>query len=347
MDNGSDDDFEALLERSSLGTPGAQNLRRRTPHSQVESIRRIAELRNTMVHAASASSERRAAATALASLLENLGYHDRAKQLRLEEQLPRSTASDTTFPVLKMTPLSPVPSRFLQPTRRQLSDLPTLVEGSVLVFQTDERYALAPAGPKMLASEVVVKATMVAVIAVRAQEVTAVVELPSAKRGTHLTLHAIYNCRVFDPVQVMESGCWDVRTDLRNYLLRDSKLRSLAAQEGAAENPEVTQRILGRMHARNQLEPPVVPGIRIELVNIALNIKNDNQRAAGNTTYSGTEPQITDGDLIVVDAPGDIDEFAGFTPVRPPRSTNARSTGAMVAGAIAWWIAIRFLVLTD
>ena len=84
---------------------------------------------------------------------------------------------DTRFPVVESAPLDPVPGRLLRPPRRRIDDLPELVGGSVFVFQTNDRFALAPAGPKMLGSDVVVKATMVAVVLTRAQEVPAIATL--------------------------------------------------------------------------------------------------------------------------------------------------------------------------
>ena len=67
-----DGEFEELIERSSLGTPGARQLRRRTPRPQVDAVRRIAELRNRMMHGDARES---AEATAdLVQLLRDLGY---------------------------------------------------------------------------------------------------------------------------------------------------------------------------------------------------------------------------------------------------------------------------------
>jgi DNA-binding CsgD family transcriptional regulator len=43
-----DEQFETLLEQSSLGTPGARQLRRRTPPEQVEAVRNNVELRRQM-----------------------------------------------------------------------------------------------------------------------------------------------------------------------------------------------------------------------------------------------------------------------------------------------------------
>jgi hypothetical protein len=186
--------------------------------------------------------------------------------------------TDARFPVVESVQLDPMPSRMFRQPRRRIDDLPELTGGSVFVFQMNDRYALAPAGPKMLASEVVVKATMVAVVLTQAQEVPAVATLSAVNAGSRLTLRASYNCRVVDPVQVLENGCWDVRADLRGYLLKDVKLRMLGAREDAADNPEVIQRILARIYARNQLEPPVIAGMTVQLVDVALNIQGDDGR---------------------------------------------------------------------
>jgi hypothetical protein len=183
---------------------------------------------------------------------------------------------DARFPVVESAQLDPVPSRLLRQPRRRIDDLPELARGSVFVFQTNDRFALAPAGPKMLGSEVVVKATMVAVVLTRAQEVPAVATLSAVNSASRLTLRAVYNCRVIDPVRVLENGCWDVRANLRGYLLDDAKLRMLAVREDAGRNPEVGQRILARMFARNQLEPPHIPGMVVKLVDVALNVQDEN-----------------------------------------------------------------------
>jgi hypothetical protein len=189
--------------------------------------------------------------------------------------------SSTKFPVVESAPLEPVPSRFLRAARRSPRDLPDHPGDSVLVFRSNERFALAPDGPKMLASDVVVKASMVAVVVTRAQEVPMVAVLPSVTRGTRMLLRASYLCQVLDPIRVLEHGCWDVTIDLRHYLLRDAKTRMLGARRDAHNNPEVSQRILARTFARNELEPPMIPGMRVELVNVALSITDDGQWVPG------------------------------------------------------------------
>lgn len=171
---------------------------------------------------------------------------------------------DAPYPVVEATGLDPLPSRFLRRPRRFADELPLLTGGSVLVFQANERYAMAPPGPRMLSSDIVVRATMVAVVLTKSQEVQ-VVALLSAYAGLRVMLRASYNCQVLDPVRVLESGCWDVSVELRGHLLRDMKLRMLGARTDVAQNPDVHQRILAWIFARNDLEPPFIPGMRVEL----------------------------------------------------------------------------------
>ncbi|WP_173053112.1 hypothetical protein [Phytohabitans houttuyneae] len=183
--------------------------------------------------------------------------------------------TDVRFPVVESASLTPVPGRLFRTPRRRSDDLPELVGGSVHVFQTNEQFAVAPSGPKMLMSEVVVKATMVAVVLTRAQVVPAVAILPSINPEYRLALRASYNCKVHNPVQVLTAGCWDVRPELLEYLLGDPKLRMLGARDDVVRNPEVSQRILARTIARNELEPPDIPGMRVRLVDVTLAIHHD------------------------------------------------------------------------
>jgi excisionase family DNA binding protein len=78
-----DEEFEELIERSSLGASGARRLRQRTPYPQVEAVRRIVDLRNQMAH--SGVSESTQAATALVQLLRDLGYEGQAQRILAEE----------------------------------------------------------------------------------------------------------------------------------------------------------------------------------------------------------------------------------------------------------------------
>ncbi|GAB1693320.1 hypothetical protein [Krasilnikovia sp. M28-CT-15] len=66
----SDAEFEEALERSSLGTAGAQTLRRQTPPAEVDRVRRLARLRHTVVSGDGDGST----CTELIRLYSELGY---------------------------------------------------------------------------------------------------------------------------------------------------------------------------------------------------------------------------------------------------------------------------------
>jgi len=89
-----DDDIEELIERSSLGSAAARQLRRRTAPVQVAAVRRIADLRNRMVHP-SRPGEAADAAAALVHLLQELGYHGQAERV-LREAFPGGEAHAVT-----------------------------------------------------------------------------------------------------------------------------------------------------------------------------------------------------------------------------------------------------------
>ncbi len=70
--------FDELIEKSSLGTPGARQLRARTPQSDADVVRQIINLRNAMAHGN--EQEAAAAANALLKLLRGLGYDEQFRR---------------------------------------------------------------------------------------------------------------------------------------------------------------------------------------------------------------------------------------------------------------------------
>jgi hypothetical protein len=183
--------------------------------------------------------------------------------------------TDARFPVVESAALEPLRRRIFRPARRSLDDLPQLVEGSVFVFHTNDSYVVAPEGPKMLSSDVVVKATMVSVVVTRQQEVHVVATLSPGTWGTRLAMRASFNCRVVDPLRVLEDGCWDIRPSLRAYLLDDPKLLMLGARDDIEQNDDVVRRILARTFARKKLEPPLIPGMAVQLIDVSLSLQGN------------------------------------------------------------------------
>jgi CRP-like cAMP-binding protein len=93
-----DDDFEALLERSSLGGPAARRLRERTPLSLARTVRRITELRNQIAHPGDGRDAAVQSARELIQLLEDMGFRAEGEvpdELRSAAQLAENMlASD-------------------------------------------------------------------------------------------------------------------------------------------------------------------------------------------------------------------------------------------------------------
>jgi excisionase family DNA binding protein len=81
-----DDEFNALLNASSLGTDAARRLRERTPQSTAKAIRTITHLRNTVVYGTGPVTEQ-----AVTDILTALGYltSDDAGLQRLRDAVDR------------------------------------------------------------------------------------------------------------------------------------------------------------------------------------------------------------------------------------------------------------------
>ncbi len=80
MSGNDDAAFEELIERSSLGTPGARRLRRRTPPARAAAVRTIGQLQHRMTHPGYPGEGAEAAAH-LARLYSDLGYDHRIRDL--------------------------------------------------------------------------------------------------------------------------------------------------------------------------------------------------------------------------------------------------------------------------
>ncbi|GGQ33872.1 hypothetical protein GCM10010249_60340 [Streptomyces roseolilacinus] len=84
--NSRDDEFNALLNASSLGTDAARRLRERTPQSTAKAIRTITHLRNTVVHGTGPVTEQ--AVTDILTALGSLTSDDAGLQ-RLRDVMDR------------------------------------------------------------------------------------------------------------------------------------------------------------------------------------------------------------------------------------------------------------------
>src|SRR5579859_4420526 len=112
---GSDDAaFDELIEKSSLGTPGARQLRARTSESHAGVVRQIIRLRNVMAHGS--RDETVSAANALLQLFRDLGYDEQVEQV-LAEAFPGQEA-ETVMTMARLI----ADSRQAQPPQAQLAN---------------------------------------------------------------------------------------------------------------------------------------------------------------------------------------------------------------------------------
>lgn len=206
------------------------------------------------------------------------------------------------FPVVTSAALYPVRRKLLRRPGRSPQDLPEQSGGTVLVFQSNNRFSLAPPGPRMLSSDVAVRATAAVVVSIRQQLVPLVAPLPSVNGENTVHLYATFYCKVTDPVLVLEAGCFDVRPTLQRHLVGDAKLRMFGAREDVADNLEVLQRILARTQARAELQPPAVPGMRVDLVEVSLGIHRNGWTGA-NDPEDPYDATVYDRDEDVADGP--------------------------------------------
>ncbi|MEE1782671.1 hypothetical protein PUR71_07005 [Streptomyces sp. SP17BM10] len=80
-----DQDFDALLERSSLGSPGARRLRASTSASRAAAVRRIVELRSILTHADDTAAKQ--AMAELSEALHGIGHSTPEAALRRAHEL--------------------------------------------------------------------------------------------------------------------------------------------------------------------------------------------------------------------------------------------------------------------
>lgn len=90
-----DDDFDALLEKSSLGGSAARRLRERTPLSRARTVHRIIELRNQIAHPGEALEQ---AAQTDRELLHQLKSMDHRATAEASEERPCAAPNPVSEP---------------------------------------------------------------------------------------------------------------------------------------------------------------------------------------------------------------------------------------------------------
>jgi hypothetical protein len=174
------------------------------------------------------------------------------------------------YPVIDSAELNPV-RRHRFRKRRELHEIPRQPPGSVLVFQHGDSYEVLPEGTLRLGTDVVVDAVAVAVVSMRHELREAVAYLSTTDPRTCVVLRARFHCWVTDPQLVLDSGCWDVDPILTDHLVADRRLRFMAqATDPHTQWPLFQRNALARLFAYHDMHPLIVPGLRADLVDLAI-----------------------------------------------------------------------------
>lgn len=170
------------------------------------------------------------------------------------------------YPVLEERLLSPVQGRFMRPARRDLTELPALRPGSVLVFHHGSRHvAFEEAAHLTGAEDIVVDAKAVALVDVRTRQFTVHLSLPSASAADDFIVQARFHARVTDPERAAEQGPLKITGYLTSYLSKDPRLSKLGAGYPIEDIASVRDLVASRIEAYCEFNPINLSGLIVEL----------------------------------------------------------------------------------
>lgn len=173
---------------------------------------------------------------------------------------------DLSFPVLQEKALPYIPRRLFKGARRDLSELPQLGPGSVLVFRHGARYEAFREDKHLTgAEEAVVDATAVFLVDVRTRRFTIWVPLPSASPADDFTVRVSFNARVVDPQKAAAEGPINVKNFLTAYLEQDARLSKLGSSHPVEAIDTVRDLVVSRIQAYCEINPIDLPALAIGL----------------------------------------------------------------------------------
>jgi len=129
---------------------------------------------------------------------------------------------DEAYPVVEERVLTYLPRRFLVGARRrELSDLPEVRPGTILVFKQGGRFvAVTDAMPLSGREEAVVDATAVSLVNLRPRLFTVYLQLPSQSAGYDFAVRVSFIARVADAERAAAEGPVEMTSYLASYLGR-------------------------------------------------------------------------------------------------------------------------------
>jgi hypothetical protein len=171
---------------------------------------------------------------------------------------------DFSYPVLCERPLPAVPHKFMRSARRDLTQLPDRPMGCVLVFHVGHQHVVFRENVHLSGTEeVLVGATAVSVVDLRARVLTAQVMLPSASAADDFTIRAGFRCQVTQPEVVAEHGVFSLPEQLECHLRGDRKLLGLGKSYRVEQIAAIRDMVEARVEAYWEYHPFTIPGLEV------------------------------------------------------------------------------------
>ncbi|WP_203908727.1 hypothetical protein [Rhizocola hellebori] len=163
-----------------------------------------------------------------------------------------------SFPVLSEHALEPVGLGWSRLRQREVT-LPPTQPGTVRVFAVKGRYLPEPGQAKVRA------ATSVSIVDMSPRLVQVSIEMTPPPGAIACQVRVSFRCQVVEPAAVAQLHLHDLQSALDGYLAQSSRLRRLAAPSSPDRLHETYLLIQQRISAQFSVQPPEIPGMRIEL----------------------------------------------------------------------------------
>ncbi len=164
-----------------------------------------------------------------------------------------------TFPVLSEHTLVPASGWERLGVRQHEVALPPRKPGTVRVFAVKGHYLPEPSNAKIRA------ATAVSIVDMTTRTLRVSIGLQPPPEAIACQVQVSFRCQVTDPAVVAQTRLSDLQAALDSYLAQSSRLRLLSAASSPDRLHETYLLIQQRINAQFNVQPPQVPGVRIEL----------------------------------------------------------------------------------
>jgi hypothetical protein len=182
-----------------------------------------------------------------------------------------SHGTDIPFPVMEERTLPFIQRRFLRGARRDPGGLPAAGPGTVLVFLHGSRYEAIRENRHLTGTEdLVVDATAVFLVDIRARDVTIYFSLPSANAADDFTVRISFQAHVTDPERAAAAGAIDLEKYLERYLQQDAKLSKLGSDYPIEAIAAVRDVVISRIEAYCEFNPITLTGLEVVLAAAAV-----------------------------------------------------------------------------